>query len=83
MKKRAPKGRFSKNDIQEGNILTFPLPSLKTIFAWIALIFILFPWIIIISKFNTFQRVEYAFDSFLKDNNEEIIENGKKSGLFY
>ena len=41
------------------------------------------PWLIIISKFNVFQKLENIFDILYKERNEEIAENGKKSGLFY
>ena len=83
MKKRDLKGRFMKNEIEERNILTLTFPSLKIILAWLAIIFLIFPWLIIISKFNVFQKIEYIIESLLKENSEDINENGKKSGLFY
>ena len=52
MTKRDSKGRFSKNDDEENNNLILTIPSFKTIIKWISIILILFPWIIIISKFN-------------------------------
>ena len=83
MKKRDSKGRFSKNDFEENNNLTLTIPSFKTIITWISIILVLFPWIIIISKFNVFQRLESFFDILYNEGNEENVENGKKSGLFY
>jgi len=83
MKKRDSKGRFSKNDCEENNNLILTIPSLKTIITWISIILVLFPWIIIISKFNLFQRLESFFDILYNEGNEENVENGKKSGLFY
>ena len=83
MKKRDSKGRFSKNDFEENNNLILNIPSFKTIITWISIILALFPWIIIISKFNVFQRLESFFDILYNEGNEENVENGKKSGLFY
>ena len=83
MKKRDSKGRFSKNDFEENNNLILTIPSFKTIITWISIILVLFPWIIIISKFNLFQRLESFFDILYNEGNEENVENGKKSGLFY
>lgn len=83
MKKRDSKGRFSKNDFEENNNLILTIPSFKTIITWISIILVLFPWIIIISKFNVFQRLESFFDILYNEGNEENVENGKKSGLFY
>ena len=83
MKKRDSNGRFIK-EIKEGYThLTVDLPSFKTIIIWILMLFIIFPWILIISKFNIFQKMENIFDSLLKEKSEEVSENGKKSGLFY
>ena len=83
MKKRDSKGRFSKNDFEENNNLILTIPSFKTIITWISIILVLFPWIIIISKFNVFQRLESFFDILYNEGNEENVENGKRSGLFY
>ena len=83
MKKRDSKGRFSRNSDEEDNNLVLTLPSVKNIILWISIIFVLCPWLIIISKFNVFQKLENIFDILYKERNEEIAENGKKSGLFY
>ena len=83
MKKRDSKGRFSRNSDEEDNNLVLTLPSVKNIILWISIIFVLSPWLIIISKFNVFQKLENIFDILYKERNEEIAENGKKSGLFY
>ena len=88
MKKRDSNGRFLKNGTEDGTHLTFDIPSLKNIIIWIFIIFIIFPWILIISKLNIFQKMESFFDLLLKEKYEEVTEkevpeNGKKSGLFY
>ena len=83
MKKRDLKGRFLKNEDEERNILTLALPSLKVIITWMAIIFLIFPWLIIIPKFNVFQKIEDIIENLLKENIEDSSENGKKSGLFY
>lgn len=83
MKKRDSKGRFSKNEYEENNNFTLAIPTFKSILKWISLIIVLFPWIIIISKFNLFEKMEEVFDFLYNERNEETTENGKKSGLFY
>ena len=87
MKKRDAKGRFSKNnDEDEKDNLILTIPTFKTIAKWISIILVLFPWIIIFSKFNIFQKLENIFDILYNERNEENtenVENGKKSGLFY
>ena len=82
MKKRDLKGRFLKNEDEERNILTLALPSLKVIITWMAIIFIIFPWLIIISKFNAFQKIEDIIENLLKENIEDSSENGKKRAYF-
>ena len=83
MKKRDSNGRFTKN-IEEGySHLTLDLPNLKTIIVWILFTLIIFPWILVISKFNIFQKMELIFDNLVKNKVEEESENGKKGGIFY
>ena len=86
MKKRDAKGRFSKDDGDESNNLILTIPTFTTILKWISITLVLLPWLIIISKFNVFQKLEIIFDILYKERNEENadnVENGKKSGLFY
>ena len=83
MKKRDSKGRFSKNEYEENNNFTLAISTFKSILKWISLIIVLFPWIIIIYKFNLFEKMEEVFDFLYNERNEETTENGKKSGLFY
>ena len=86
MKRRDEKGRFSKNNGDESNNLTLTIPTFTKIIKLISMTFVLFPWLIIISKFNIFQKLESIFDILYKVRNEENTENsenGKKSGLFY
>ena len=84
MRKRDINGRFSKRANEDGIHLILDIPSFKTIIIWLFIIFIIFPWFLIISKFNIFQKIEYIFENLLKEKetNEESSENGKK-GLFY
>ena len=83
MKKRDSNGRFTKN-IEEGySHLTLDLPNLKTIIVWILFTLIIFPWILVISKLNIFQKMELIFDNLVKNKVEEETENGKKGGIFY
>ena len=83
MRKRDTNGRFSKTANEDGLHLTLDIHSFKTIIIWLFILFIIFPWILIISKFNIFQKIECIFENLLKENNEEGSENGKKGGLFY
>ena len=83
MRKRDTNGRFSKLAYEDGLYLTLYMSSLKTIIIWLFILFIIFPWIFVISKFNIFQKIEFIFENLLKENNIEGSENGKKGGLFY
>ena len=83
MKKRDSKGRFSKSINEDIIQLTLDIPSFKKIILWALIFLIIFPWLMVISKFNIFQRMETFFDGMLKEKYEENSENGKKSGLFY
>ena len=73
MRKRDINGRFSKRANEDGIHLTLDIPSFKTIIIWLFIIFIIFPWFLIISKFNIFLKIEYIFESLLKEKetNEE------------
>ena len=83
MKKRDSNGRITKN-IEEGySHLTLDLPNLKTILVWILFTLIIFPWILVISKFNIFQKMELIFNNLVTNKVEEESENGKKGGIFY
>ena len=77
------KGRFSKKLEVERNYLALPISSLKAIIFWICSLIIFFPWIMAISKFKLFEKVETIYEYLLIGNNEENSENGKKSSLFY
>ena len=86
MKKRDAKGRFSKDDGDKSNNLILTILTFTPILKWISITLVLLPWLIIISKFNIFQKLEIIFDILYKERNEENadnVENGKKSGLFY
>ena len=78
---RDKKGRFSRED-EEGFSITLKLPSLKELFYWSFIIFILVPWIIIGSKFNVLERITGIFEKLMKSNNKDKPEGSKKNGLF-
>ena len=78
MKTRDSKGRFSKQNVDEGLVLIFP--TIRTILYWIVLIFIFLPWLII-TKFNLVEKISTIFISIFKD--AENTEQIKKNGLFY
>ena len=77
------KGRFSKKTEDEQNYLTLPIPSLKAILFWIFSFIVFLPWIIAVSKFKIFEKIELIYESLIIGNNEDNSENGNKSGLFY
>ena len=61
MKTRDSKGRYSKQNVEGGLVLT--VPNISTILYWIILAFIILPWFIIITKFNLIERISTIFDS--------------------
>ena len=78
---RDKKGRFSRED-EEGFSITLKLPSLKELFYWSFIIFILVPWIIIGSKFNVLERITGIFEKLMKSNNKDKPEGSKKMDYF-
>ena len=83
MKHLDTKGRFSKKTEDEQNYLVLPKPSLKAILFWIFSFIVFFPWIIAVSKFKLFEKIELIYENLIIGNNEDNLENGKRSGLFY
>ena len=81
MKTRDSKGRYSKQNVEGGLVLT--VPNISTILYWIILAFIFLPWFIIITKFNLIERISTIFDSLFKDSEPEGAKQNKKNGLFY
>jgi len=75
MKARDSKGRFSKKKDDSELILAFPSP--KTIINWIIILFIFFPWLVILSKFNLLERVLSLFDSLFKKADEPTTDRKK------
>ena len=69
MKTRDSKGRYSKQNVEGGLVLT--VPNISTILYWIILAFIILPWFIIITKFNLIERISTIFDSLFKDSEPE------------
>ena len=59
------------------------LPSIANIIFYGVLIFIILPWLVIISKFNVWQNIRNKIEelfAFPAQNNEETP---KKNGIFY
>ena len=69
MNTRDNKGRFAKKE--EENYLRLAIPSLKTIFSITFIVFIFIPWMIIISKFHPFDRIELIFQQIIGLNSAE------------
>ena len=81
MNTRDNKGRFTKKE--EENCLKLAIPSLKTILSLTFIVFIFMPWIIIISKFHPFDRIEFIFEQIMGLNNADESDTPKNNGLFY
>ena len=71
--KRDSRGKFCKAEERKGEIIV-DLPSIANIIFYGVLIFIMLPWLVIISKFNVWQdirnKIEELF-AFPAQNNEE------------
>ena len=81
MNTRDSKGRFTKKE--EENYLKLTIPSLKTIFSITFLIIMFMPWIIIVSRFHPFDRIEFIFEHIMGLSTAEETDTPKKNGLFY
>ena len=79
MSTRDNKGRFSKKE--EENYLKLVIPSIKTVLTLIFIVFIIMPWIIIISKFHPFDRIELLFERIMGINGAEESESPKKKWI--
>ena len=82
MKARDSNGRYIKKDDGESQ-LTLIFPSIKSILYWILMFLIFLPWIIVLSKFSLFEKLNMIFENLINRKNEETVENVKKNGLFY
>ena len=82
MKARDSNGRYIKKSDEESQ-LTLIFPPIKSILYWILMFIIFLPWILILSKFSLFEKINMVFDTLINGKNEEPAENGKKNGLFY
>ena len=81
MKARDNKGRFTKN---EENCIQLTIPSLKSVIAFALIFVILFPWLIIITKFHPLKKIEIMFEKIMGINLEqEETDVPKKNILFY
>ena len=82
MKARDSSGRYvKKND--EDNQLALIFPPIRSILYWIVMFIIFLHWILILSKFSLFEKMNMIFETLINGKNDEIPENGKKNGLFY
>ena len=80
--KRDSRGKFCKAEERKGEIIV-DLPSIANIIFYGVLIFIMLPWLVIISKFNVWQNIRNKIEelfAFPAQNNEETP---KKNGIFY
>ena len=82
--KRAPKGRFTKEDSDDNNKgykLSLILPSFTSLIYWIFLFIIIMPLAIILERSNALKKIFDLFEHFLVPQEES--ENPKKNGIFY
>ena len=81
---RDNKGRYTKK-IEEGLKLTFYLPSMKNLIIWVLMVFVLMPWLLIISRMNLVPKLLLKLEEivFQENGNEKNGEPEKKTGLFY
>ena len=63
MSTRDSKGRFSK-----GDYLRFSIPSVKTLLSVCLLFLILMPWMVIISRFQPFEKLNLIFETIMGIN---------------
>ena len=80
--KRDSRGKFYKAEGRNGEIIV-DLSSITNIIFYGVLIFIMLPWLVIISKFNVWQNIRNKIEelfAFPAQNNEETP---KKNGIFY
>ena len=82
MKARDSNGRYIKKGDGESQ-LTLIFPSIQSIAYWILMFIIFLPWILILSKFSLFEKLNMIFQTLINGKNEEPAENGKKNDLFY
>ena len=71
--KRDSRGKFCKAEERKGEIIV-DLPSIANIIFYGVLIFIMLPWLVIISKFNVWQNIRNKIEelfAFPAQNNEE------------
>ena len=80
--KRDNKGRYAKVT-NDGYNFNFYVPSIKTLIYWILFIIIIFPWIVIGSKFELLKKLFGLFEKILLSTTDEVGETPKKNGLFY
>ena len=80
MKARDNMGRFAKQN--EWYTINLVIPSFKKLIYWVLLIILLFPWIIIVGKFNIFQKIFQFFENMMEQKKDEQ-ETPKKNGIFY
>lgn len=83
--KRDKRGRYTKA-INEGYNVSFKVPSIKTCIYWLLFIIIIFPWIVIATKFEILKKLFGIFEQIMESHGNktnESEETPKKYGLFY
>ena len=73
-------GKFIKKE--NNTTIHFTIPTLKDIFFWIIICFILFPWLAIGERFHVLSKVIEFFENCMFIE-KEAEESPKKNGLFY
>ena len=80
--KRDFKGRFVAKE-EEANKIVLYIPSLRRIIVWLAILWVILPWITIISKYNIINNIFDIFDRLVSKTNGETDDATKKNGIFF
>ena len=79
--KRDKKGRYTKIEAtNDGYEFNLKIPLIKTIFCFILIILIFFPWTIIGSRFDNLKKIFVFFDNIMTPREEG---EPPKKGIFY
>ena len=77
---RNKSGKYIKKE--NNTTIHFTIPTLKDIFFWIIICFILFPWLAIGARFHVLRKVIEFFENCMFIE-KEAEDSPKKNGLFY
>ena len=80
--KRDFKGRFVAKE-EEANKIVLYIPSLRRIIVWLAILWVILPWITIISKYNIINNIFDIFDRLVSKTNGETDDATKKNGILF